>query len=400
MSRQIVISARGEGLRAAVLENGRLVEYRLGQEESMAGNIYLGVVADVVPGMSAAFVDLGVGRNALLAQQDVILGDKRRSSRSASIASLLAPGQPVLVQARKAPIGEKGARVTMRISLPARHCVLLPLDAGRIGVSRKIRDPEERNRLRAVAAATLGRRLGAIVRTEAEGHSEQVLRDELKGLLSVWADIKRRSRRKKPALLWRQPDLLERIVRDVLTSDTELVAIDDRAGYETLLAVVKESAPHLADRVSLYEERTPLFKKYRVEEELEKALRPNVKLASGGSVTIEETEACTTVDVDTGKFVGSRDIEDTALRTNLEAAEEIALQLRLRDIGGIIIIDFIDMAKAAHRQQLLRHLEEALARDRARTRVVHISPLGLVEMTRKRTGRSLVQVLFSKCPTC
>ena len=398
MKREILVSRQEGSLRAAVIEDDRLVEYHIERQQEIAGSIFLGSVADVVPGMSCAFVDIGLGRNALLAARDIYVNE-RQAPLGQSISSLVKKGERLLVQARKAPVGDKGARVTMRISLPGRYCVLLPRDGGRMGVSRKIENPKERQRLRQIALKEVGRKAGLIVRTEAAGVDDEVLQEELKELSELWANIKRRGRRKKPGVLWRQPELIERLIRDMLTADTRHLYLDNDSDYQLAREMVRREARSLLDRVRL--RRGPnLFRDFRVGQQLQTALRPTVKLPSGGTVTIEETEACATVDVNTGKFVGEVDLEDTALRTNMEAAQETARQLRLRGIGGIVVIDFIDMAKASNRRRLMGALEEAFRRDKARVRLAHVSPLGLVEMTRKRTGKSLAQELTETCSTC
>jgi len=398
LKRDILVSRKDGAVRAAVFEDDRLAEFHVERQQEIAGSIFLGVVADVVPGMSCAFVDIGLGRNALLAARDVYV-DEEPAAYGRSISSLLKKNDQVIVQARKGPVGDKGARVTMRISIPGRYCVLLPRDAGRVGVSRKLEDPKERERLREIAVKALGKKMGLIVRTEAAGIDEEVLLEEIKGLVREWANIRRRGRRKKPASLWRQPDLLERLIRDMLTADTKHLYLDNEKEYREAREVVRQVARKMLDKVQ-WRRSGNLFREFHVGEQLQAALRPTVKLSSGGTLTVEETEACATVDVNTGKFVGEVDLEDTALRTNIEAAEEIARQLRLRDIGGIIVIDFIDMARVSNRRRLMKALEDAFKRDKARVRLVHVSPLGLVEMTRKRTGRSLAQELCETCGTC
>ena len=406
------MSVKPEAVRAAVIEDGKLVEYRFEKEDKIAGNIYIGVVEDVVPGMSAAFVNIGIGKNAFLARDDVLpdaiqrpegsaqapgRGGKRRSE---PIESMLKRGQKIMVQAQKGPVGEKGPRVTTRLALPGRTVVLIATEKGRIGVSRKIRDLQERRRLKQIAAKSATPDFGLIVRTEAEGQSEESIAQEVASLLSLWQSVQKRSRFRRRAALWRQPPLLERMIRDLLRSGVTRLVVDDPKQCGVARRIVRQTAPHLADRVHLYRDKKPMFEAYDVEKQVRDALKPTVPLSSGGSLTIQETEACTTIDVNTGKFTGDTDIEDTAFKTNLEAALEIARQLRLRDIGGIIIIDFIDMEEKRHQSQLVSALEEALQKDTSRTRIWPLSPLGLVEMTRKRSGESLLQSVSEPCATC
>lgn len=411
MNTEILVNVRPEAVRVAVIEDGKLAEYKFEREDKIAGNVYLGVVEDVVPGMSCAFVNIGVGKNAFLARDDVLTdGVERPSSRRGSgrasrrrtepIETLLTRGQKIMVLAQKGPVGEKGARVTMRIALPGRLCVLLPTEKGRLGISRKIRDFKERKRLKEVAAKSLTPDFGLIVRTEAEGQPEEAITLEISSLLNLWRSVQKKSRFRRRAVLWSQPPLTERMIRDLLRSEVTRLLIDDHKQCALARRIVRDTAPHLADRVQHYRDRKPIFAAYDVEKQVQEALKPTVALPSGGSLTIQETEACTTIDVNTGKFTGESDIEDTAFKTNLEAAREIARQLRLRDVGGIIILDFIDMEVRTHQKQVVTALDQALQRDPSRTRIWPLSPLGLVEMTRKRSGRSLLESISEPCPTC
>ena len=410
MKTEILVNVRPEAVRVAVTEDGRLVEYKLEKEDKIAGNIYLGRVDDVVPGMSCAFVDIGIGKNAFLARDDVITNGSGRANaqpsgrsgrgRSEPIESLLSRRQTIMVQAQKGPVGEKGARITMRIALPGRLAVLLPTEKGKSGISRKIRDFKERTRLKEIARKSITPEFGLIIRTEAEGQPDEVIAQEISSLLDVWQSITKKQRFRRKCLLWEQPPLLERMIRDLLRAEVNRLLIDDRKQCAAARRVVRQTAPHLVNKVRLYREKEPMFEAYKVEEQVQQALRPTVPLPSGGSLTIEETEACTTVDVNTGKFVGDTDIEDTAFKTNIEASDEIARQLRLRDIGGIIIIDFIDMEVRTHQKKLVEALEADLRRDPTRTRIWPLSSLGLVEMTRKRSGESLLHSISEPCPTC
>lgn len=414
MNTDILVNVRPEAVRVAVIEEGRLVEYRSEKEDKIAGNIYMGVVEDIVPGMSAAFINIGIPKNGFLARDDVYSdglkqpsaeGSRRGRGRggrrkSAPIESSLTRGQKIMVQAQKGPVGEKGPRVTMRIALPGRLSVLLPSEKGKSGISRKIREHQERKRLRDIAKKLAGPEHGLIIRTEAEGQPEEAIASEVSSLLNTWRSIQKKSRFRRRAVLWKQPPLVERLIRDLLRSEVSRLLIDDPRQCGLARKIVRDTASHLANKVQLYRDKKPIFEAYDVEKQVHEALQPSVPLPSGGSLHIEETEACTTIDVNTGKFIGETDIEDTAFKTNVEAAKEIARQLRLRDVGGIIIIDFIDMEVRSNQKQLVATLEQVLRRDPTRTRIWPLSPLGLVEMTRKRSGKSLLQSVSEPCPHC
>jgi len=412
MKTEILVNVKPEAVRAAVLEDGKLVEYKFEREDKIAGNIYLGVVEDVVPGMSCAFVNIGIGKNGFLARDDVLSNGQERPSghakgggrpprrRAEPIESLLKRGQKVIVQAQKGPVGDKGPRVTMRIALPGRNVVLLPTEKGKAGISRKIRDFNERKRLKEVALKSLTPEFGLIVRTEAEGQPDEAITQEVASLINIWQSMNKKHRFRHKAILWEQPPLIERMIRDLLRAGVTRLLIDNPKQCAVARKVARQTAPHLADRIQFHRDRKPLFEAYDVEKQVQAALKPGVALPSGGSLTIQETEACTTIDVNTGKFIGDTNIEDTAYKTNLEAAREIARQLRLRDLGGIIIIDFIDMEEKKHQRQLVSALEEALERDPSHSRIWPLSPLGLVEMTRKRSGKSLLESASEPCPNC
>lgn len=385
--------------RVAILENGTLTDLYVEREKGIVGNIYKGRVENVLPGMEAAFVNIGLPKNAFLYVGDVILPGIAEPDRPSSppIHQLLKPGQEILLQIERGPIGTKGPRATMRLSLPGRYVVLVGPVGRHVGVSKRIEDPQERQRLRRLGEALRPEGLSLILRTEAEGASEEELAHDIQFLLSLWEGIQKRAQHSKaPCLLHEDVSITYRVCRDHLTSEVEQLLIDDEAEYRRLLNLLEQMAPELKAKVLLYRDPRPLFERYGIEEEIEKATRRTVELASGGTITIDETEALTTIDVNTRRNVG----EDAILHTNLEAAEEIARQLRLRDIGGIIIIDFIDMERMRDRVRTYSALERALQKDKARTKIVHISPLALVEMTRKRTGHSLVQMLSETCPRC
>ena len=410
MRKSILITVEPDETRVAVLEDDRLVEvyHERPSTQRVAGNIYKGRVENVLPGMQAAFVNIGLERNAFLYVADAVpRGEEAEDDdlpddlRHASITDVLHPGQEIIVQVAKEPTGTKGARVTRRITLPGRLLVLMP-GVQYVGVSRRIHDERERQRLKQLAQRLQPPGAGLIVRTAAEGRSEAELRSDVEYLTRLWADIQRRARRERaPVLLYRDLGLVFRVVRDMLTPEVERVLIDDPEEYRRVLELVGAFAAPLRDRIQLYQDReVGLFEQFGVNEEIERALKRRVWLKSGGYLVIDQTEALTAIDVNTGKFVGSKDLADTVFRTNMEAAAEIARQLRLRDIGGIIVIDFIDMDDPAHRRRVVEELERHLARDPTKATVLGITGLGLVEMTRKKGRRSLLEQLTRECPYC
>ncbi|MDA8315274.1 MAG: Rne/Rng family ribonuclease [Actinomycetota bacterium] len=394
----------------AVLEGRVLVQHFVSraQDETtqIDGNIYLGRVQNVLPGMEAAFVDIGIPKNAVLYRGDVRYDadDVDAGARKAEprIEEVLRPGQLILCQVTKNPIGAKGARLTQEVSLPGRFVVLVP-NSEAVGISKRLGD-NERRRLRKIVDSVRPAGHGLIVRTAAEGATEAELRRDVEGLLGQWSSIERAAQRMTvPGLLYREPDLAVRILREELNSEYRGVIIDEPALYDEVHSYVEAVSPDLADRVELYDaqsEGQPLFDRYHVHEQLHKALDRKVWLPSGGSLIIERTEALTVIDVNTGKNVGKSNLEETVFRNNLEAAEEVARQLRLRDIGGIIVIDFIDMEQRENREKVAAALRAALARDKTRTQVFDISELGLVEMTRKRISEGLIESLSTECEVC
>ncbi len=397
-----------EATQIAVLEGRALVEHYVARPQDDAhqiiGNIYRGRVKNVLPGMEAAFVDIGTPKNAVLYWGDVSYDrdDIDRQPGADRIEHLLRPGQTIVCQVTKNPIGLKGARLTQEVSLPGRFVVLVP-DSSTYGISRRL-DDNERKRLRRILDEVKPENHGLIVRTAAQGASKEDLRRDVLQLVAKWEEIDERARRKPaPSLLYSEPHLAVRIIREELTDEHRAVLIDDRELYEVVQSYVAEFDPTLAERVEFYDRSTeplPLFERHHVHEQLHKALDRKVWLPSGGSIIIERTEALTVIDVNTGKNVGSSSLEETVFENNLEAAEEVARQLRLRDIGGIIVIDFIDMEIKANRQAVLAAFKTALARDKTPTQVFDISELGLVEMTRKRVGEGLVETLSQICPMC
>jgi ribonuclease G len=405
MRRQIVANVEPFETRVAVFEDGQVVNLFIERGEPLAGNVYKARVANVLRGMDAAFVDIGLERNAFLQVGDVrsqrIGGEELEDAiGQGGIQQKLRVGQEILVQVTKEPMGTKGARVTTYIAIPAHYLVLMPT-VQYVGVSRKIESESERRRLREIAQRLRPQGMGLIVRTAAEGATEKDLQDDLRYLLSVWNRVLERARTSRaPALLYQDLRLLRRVARDLFTGEVERFVVDSPREYERLVDLVGSYAPHLRDRLELYRGSEPIFEHYGVEKEIETALRRKVWLPSGGTLVVDRTEALTVVDVNTGRYVGDRDLATTILHTNLEAAREVVRQIRLRDIGGIILVDFIDMDNEKHRQQVLRALQEAVRRDRSKTHVIDLTQLGLVEITRKRVHQDLEAVLRMPCPYC
>ena len=407
MASEIIVSANPRETRVAVIEDGKLADLMYEQEESVVGNIYLGKVENVVPGLDAAFVDCGIERNVFLHVSDAMETEPTRQQMRHKmngfppIKQVVKEGDTFLMQVTKGPVELKGARATRRISLPGRFMVLTRDDRGRAGVSKKIEDDGERARLRDLAQSVKPEGFGVIVRTRAEGAQRKELEDDVRFLTKLWRSIEGKSRQSKaPALIHEDLTLVFEVVRDVMTAETTRFVIDDKVTYDKVLNLLDNVEPRLRKHVELYRGDEPIFTHFGVEQQISQALHPKVWLPHGGHIVIEQTEAFTTIDVNSGKFTGAKTLEETVLRTNIEAAEEISRQLRLRDIGGIIVIDFIDMDKHKHRDEVMVTLRKAFKDDRMRTRIMHITPLGLVEMTRKRTEQSLQQKLTTPCPCC
>ncbi len=430
MQNQLVINAEGPEVRVAVVEEGSLSEFFVERkrDRGLVGNIYRGKVSRVLPGMQCAFVDLGpkVERAAFLYVADVIgsgeerrlfedsetdsdagndaaaRGRARKQLAARKIEELLKPGQDIFVQVVKDAIGQKGARVTGYVSLPGRYSVFMP-NVDQVGVSRRIGSDKERKRLRDLVNNVRPKGHGFIIRTAAEDSSDDELRDDVDFLARLWSEIMRRCEEsRQPGLVYADLDLPLRVVRDLLREDTTEMVIDDEEQYERVHKFTTAFLPRFAARIKRYDSRRPIFDHYHIEPELRQAMQRRVPLKSGGYLIIDQGEALTAIDVNTGSFVnaGSGNLEDTVTVNNLEASEEVARQLRLRNIGGIIVIDFVDMDKEGNRKKVWDAFHKALTRDRARTNVTKISELGLVEMTRKRTRESLVQLLTEPCPTC
>ncbi len=411
LQREILVNVDQGETRVAVLEDGVLVElmYERPVHQRAVGNIYKGKVENVLPGMQAAFVNIGLERNAFLYVTDALPqrgADEDDEEldidpRRLSIKDVLKPNQDVIVQVTKEAIGSKGARITTQLTLPGRFLVLMPT-VDYVGVSRRIGDARERDRLRHLAEQVKPDGMGLIVRTVAEGKDAAALEQDVAFLTRLWTKIQNRARSNPaPHLLHKDLGLVYRVVRDSFNDEVTRFVIDSRPEHDRVLELLDDMAPDLKDRVQLYTNRQrPVLEAHGIEGEVEKALKRRVWLKSGGFLVIDQTEALTVIDVNTGKFVGSTNLADTVLRTNLEAAAEIARQLRLRDIGGIIVIDFIDMESERHRRQVVRQLEAHLARDRVRSHVLGITQLGLVEMTRKKARQSLEDVIMKPCPYC
>jgi ribonuclease G len=433
MASEILINVRPSETRVAYIENGVLNDLKIEQKMSptLVGSVHRGKVLRVLPGMQAAFVDIGLDRAAFLYVGDVrpnldgdgsellgsdILGGDHThddvdggesglptvaldSADRPKIQELLTEGQWILVQVAKDPLGTKGARITTHISLPGRHVVYLPTLNHR-GVSRRIEEGAERDRLRDIVNA-IDPKGGVIVRTAGEGATEASLRNDLDYLNRLWQDVQKAyEKRTKPGLVHAEPDVELRALRDSLSEEVDRVIIDDEETHKKILAFLSQFMPRYKNKVSLYSDSRPLFDQYEIDLEISRSLERKIWLKSGGYIVIDEAEALVVIDVNTGRYVGKRDLEDTILKTNLEAVREIAHQLRIRNCGGIIIIDFIDMEKEAHREKILDSLREELVRDRAKTTVVAMSNLGLVEMTRKRIRPSLVKTLCEPCSHC
>ena len=404
----MVVQVRKDFTQVAMLEGRSLIEHYVSRpaddSEQIHGNIYLGRVQNVLPGMEAAFVDIGTPKNAVLYRGDVQFDkeDVVEQGPEPRIEHVLQARQLILCQVTKNPIGAKGGRLTQEVSLPGRFVVLIP-DSRTYGISKRLPD-DERRRLRSILDRVKPEEHGIIVRTAAENATEHELRTDMTRLLALWEEIKEKSKKSSgPTLLYREPPLAVRVIREEFSSDYRGIIIDERELYEEVRQYIGDFNPEFLDRVEFYDtnvEGLSLFENQHVHEQIHKALDIKVWLPSGGSLVIEHTEALTVIDVNTGKNVGKTNLEETVFTNNLEAADEIARQLRLRDIGGIIVIDFIDMEIRENRRKVLDRFKNALSRDKTRTQVFDISELGLVEMTRKRIGEGLLTNFVDSCPTC
>ncbi|MGM0409616.1 MAG: Rne/Rng family ribonuclease [Bacillota bacterium] len=407
MTKQIIINSNYSEKRAAILKNNKLEDVFFERESynRIAGNIYRAVVRDVLPGMQASFVDIGLEKNAFLHISDLYprfteKEKKKWSAKKLSIKHLLQPEQELMVQVEKEAIGTKGPKVTCKISLPGRYFVLLPFE-DKIGISRRINEKHERNRLKNIANDITRNNVGVIVRTNAYHRTRSELENDFNYLMTIWRNTQKKYKKVKgPHLLYRDVELIKEIARDYLSDDTKKVVIDDKDDYHKLKELAANIAPSVKNRIYLYDKDLPIFTTYGIEKELDKALKRKVWLDSGGYIIFDSTEALVSVDVNTGKYTGTKDLQDTVFKTNVEAAKEIARQLRLRDIGGIIIIDFIDMEREHHQREVLNTLENELAKDRTKTAMLGLTRLGLVEMTRKKVRERFGELLQKECPYC
>ncbi len=427
MSKEIIINSNPQETRVAVVEDDLLTEIYIEREKQrgIVGNIFKGRVTKVLPGMQSAFVNIGLDRDAFLYVADVIdsieeaetvLSDDEEASdlggeelkylqeqpqpRTLSIDELLREGQEIVVQVAKEPIAGKGARITTHVTLPGRYLVYMPT-VEHVGVSRRIEDEAERTRLREVISAEKGTDEGFIVRTAGEGKASEDFARDVKFLKKIWEEIKRKSEsRSAPAVIHRDLGLIQRTLRDIFSADFSVVWVDTENAYEECVEFMDRIQPELVNRIRLYSKDYPIFEEYGIQLEIEKSLRSKVWLKSGGYIVINQTEALVAIDVNTGKYVGKKRLEDTVVRTNLEAVKAIVRQVRLRDLGGIIILDFIDMEEKENQARVLEALENELKSDRSRTKLLQISDFGLVEITRKRVKQSLERLLCQPCPYC
>lgn len=400
---QIIVHCEEGYANVALFDEGRLTEYFVERPrgKQLVGNIYKGRVVNILPGMQAAFVHIGLEKNAFLYIDDVLPAHLEKvPAVKPSIVDVLREGQELIVQVAKEPLGTKGARVTTHISIPGRWIVYMP-EADYVGVSRKVEPEDERNRLKEIGEQLRKSGEGLILRTVAQDEAASALEHDLNHLRSRWQTIQREAEHTKGVgEIYREQDMIERLVRDMFTAQVERLLIDDPVKGEVVKKYVSEVSTDFAERVHLYQDDISLVRRYKIDEELEKVFRPKIGLKSGGYMIIDRTEALTVVDINTGKFTGSNSLEETVFQTNLEAAEEIARILRLRDIGGIIIVDFIDMNEERHRTMIVEQLTEWMKKDRTKSLVVGWTRLGLLEITRKKVRENLDDLFFKKCVCC
>lgn len=407
MSREILINVTPRETRVALAENGVLQEVFVERAHSrgLVGNIYKGNVIRVLPGMQAAFLDIGLGRTAFLHVSDIERSSNDGSGEQAevrSITQLIQEGQDLLVQVIKDPLGSKGARLTSHLTIPSRYLVFM-LGVSDVGISQKIEDEEERSRLREIVSPLLmeDEAGGYIIRTAAEGSSAEELYADKKYLVRLWDSVQEKTAiAESGSLVYEDLPLTLRVLRDLSDTELEKIRVDSRETYKRLTEFAEQFTPELTDCLEYYPGERPIFDLYGIEDEIQKALERKVQLKSGGYLIFDQTEAMTTIDVNTGAYVGHRNLEETIFKTNLEAALAIVRQLRLRNLGGIIIVDFIDMLEEEHKRQVLRALGKSLEGDHAKSRISEVSSLGLVQMTRKRTRESLAHILCEPCATC
>ena len=404
MSVELLVNVTPRETRVAVVENGALQEVFIERARrlGLVGNMYKGLVSRVLPGMQAAFIDIGLQKSAFLHASDIVVPEATGKREVGNITSLLHEGDEVLVQVIKDPLGTKGARLTTRITIPSRYLVFMP-SVNSIGVSQRIGDEAERQRLKAIITEELGEQDvgGFILRTAAAGVDEESIVSDLMFLHRLWESVEQKIKEsKKGEMVHEDLPLTLRVLRDIPDKDVEKLRIDSKESFQRVQKFVRQFMPGLLSKLEYYPGERPIFDIYNVDDELQKALSRSVQLKSGGHLVIDQTEAMTTIDVNTGSFVGKKTLEETIFKTNLEAAQAIVRQLRLRNLGGMIIIDFIDMQSEDHKRQVIRTLEKYLERDQANSHISEISSLGLVEMTRKRTRESLEHILCEACPTC
>ncbi len=418
VKKEIIISTTIAGTRIAILENGKLAEIyiELPEQERMVGDIYKGVVENVIKGMGACFVDIGKGQNAFLRFSDIgdffenygpIIGDEediqlwKKQEREKKLRDVpIISNQEVLVQVTKEPIGTKGARVTSEITIPGRFLVLVP-GYSHVGVSKKIQSIRERKRLKRIAKKIRPDGFGLIVRTVAAGKDERVLMADLQNLLRTWEKIEKKAKKEKgPVLLYKDMGMVSSIIRDLFTADVDRVVVDSRRLYREIVGYLKDVSPNLVPKVELYKGAEPLFDAVSIEKDFERSLSRRVWLKSGGYILFDQTEALVAIDVNSGKYVSKGEHDASSFKINMEAAQEIARQLRLRDLGGIIVIDFIDMQSQDRKDRLVAEFKKELRKDRAKTSISNISEFGLMEMTRERVRPSVLLSITETCPTC
>jgi ribonuclease G len=421
---ELIINVAREESRVALLESGQIVELYIerNKDSSLVGNVYKGRVLKILPGMQSAFIDIGLEKAAFLYVSDIMpviddfyapfIEDKSNGEdpddpgmhpetvKTPPIEELLQEGQEIFVQVAKDPMGTKGARVTSYVTLPGRYLVLMP-NVDHVGISRRIENEETRERLKAIANEVRPKGYGLIMRTVSEDAADDEIRRDLEFLLHLWESTQaKKDKAAAPALIYSDLDLVSRSIRDFMGQDIERLVIDSPADYERLCDFVSSYFPRLMSKLELYDGREPIFDAFAIEHDIARALERKVWLKSGGYIIIDQTEAMTVIDVNTGKYVGKENLEDTILKTNLEAVKETAYQVRLRNLGGIILMDFIDMEKLENREKVFNALVEAMKKDRARSTIYNISELGIIQMTRKRVRESLGRVLCEQCPYC
>ncbi|MBN2829350.1 MAG: Rne/Rng family ribonuclease [Candidatus Cloacimonetes bacterium] len=413
MRNEIIVNVHPLEKRLAMLENSKLVELIIEKKdnENVVNNIYKGIVKDVLPGMGAAFIDIGLDRTAFLHYSDIV-GDfleyfdqgtpekLYKEHDSSKIGDVLKPGQEIIVQVQKGPINKKGARMTGRISLPGKFLVFFP-NQKKVAISRKITNQNERNRIRTILKDVKDKNVGLIVRTEGEGCTKEELEAEYKAMAKTWRLIEKQIKHAKPPLcVFEENDLANVLIRDLFSAHVDHLVIDDKNFVKHIKAQLQDISPELVDRVELYQEDSPIFDAYGIEKKIETIFHSKIYLPSGGNIVIEQTEAMVVIDINTGSFTGNKNYEQTVKKTNIESAVEIARQLRLRDLSGIVVVDFIDMKEDSSRDEVMQTLRRELKKDRAKTKIYSFGPLGLVQITRKRVRNSLMLSYSEQCPQC